>query len=263
MVGFGHPDAMASTVDHDQHRIRRGYLSHHYSKRAVDSLVPLINERIEALCVRFDEVLETGCSISLDKAFSAMAADVIYTQFFGAHLDCLSDLGLSVPWRDAFIGLSGGFHISRFIPGLIRLLKKLRPSLLKIILDYFQCPLMSSLFKLQEDTRETIQRMLDEENSDSIAAQCVIMEVLRDPNIPPQDRTIERLVDDGILFGFGGTETLGRSLAVGSFYLLNDKSILAKLREELVAATEKSSNENLTLDELQRLPYLVCTPFLQ
>lgn len=263
VVGFGHPDATASTIDHDQHRIRRGYLSHHYSKRAIDSLVPLINERIEALCVRFEELLKTGRPISLDKAFSAMAADVICAQFFGAHLDCLSDPGLSVPWRDAFVSLSGGFHISRFIPGLIRLLKKLRPSLLKIILGYFQGPLMSSLIQLQEDTREAIQRMLDEENPDSVAAQRVIMEVLRNPNIPSQDRTIERLVDDGIIFGFAGTETLGRSLAVGSFYLLNDNSILAKLREELAVATEKSSNENLTLDELQRLPYLVCIAFLE
>lgn len=39
------------------------------------------------------------------KAFAAMTADVIYTQFFGARVDYLSDPDFSVPWCDAFIGL--------------------------------------------------------------------------------------------------------------------------------------------------------------
>lgn len=40
VVGFGHPGATAATVDHDRHRERRGYVRHHYSKRAVDALIP-------------------------------------------------------------------------------------------------------------------------------------------------------------------------------------------------------------------------------
>ena len=66
VVGFGHLDATASTVDHDQHRIRWGYLSHHYSKRAVDKLIPLVNERIDDLFVRFEGALKTGLPVSLD-----------------------------------------------------------------------------------------------------------------------------------------------------------------------------------------------------
>jgi cytochrome P450 len=262
VVGFGHPGATASTVDHDQHSIRRGYLSHRYSKRAVDALVPLVNERIDALCARFEGALKTGLPISLDRAFSAMAADVIYAQFFGAHLNYLSDPNLSVPWRDAFIGLSAGFHTSRFIPNLFRMLKKLRPSVLKLILRYLNTAQMTSLFDLQDQSRQTIQRILDENDSGSPATQSVIGEAVSNPDIPPQDRTVERLVDDGMIFGFAGTETLGRSLAVGAFYLLSDKPILAKLRAELAAATEKSPNEELTLDELEKLPYLVFTSFL-
>lgn len=249
-------------MDHDQHRIRRGYLSHHYSKRAVDALVPLINDRIDALCARLEEALTTGHAISLDRAFSAMTADIIYAQFFGAHLDYLSDPELSVPWRDAFIGLSTGFHRSRFIPKLLRMLKKLRPNLIKLILRYLNGPLIIRLFDLQEQTRQNIQRILDENNPDSPAAQCIVVEALGNPDIPPRDKTVERLVDEGIIFGFAGTETLGRSMAVGSFYLLNDKSILAKLRAELAAATEKSPNNTLTLDELEKLPYLVLNSLL-
>lgn len=185
--------------------------------------------------------------ISLDKAFSALAVDVIYAHFFGAHLDYLPGPDLLVPWRDAFIGLSAGLHISRFIPNLLCTLKKLRPSFFKLIVRLLSGPLITALFDLQEHTRQTVQRLLSGNNLDTPSAQCAIMEALRNPNIPPRDRTIERLVDDGIISGFAGTETTGRFLAVGSFHLLNDKSILTSLWGELAAATEKSPNKDLTL----------------
>lgn len=66
-----------------------------------------------------------AAEFSLDKAFSAFTADVIHAQLFGAVPDYFSDPDLSVPWRDAFISLSAGFHVSRFIPNLLRMLKKL------------------------------------------------------------------------------------------------------------------------------------------
>ncbi|KAG6366081.1 hypothetical protein INS49_000257 [Diaporthe citri] len=256
VAAFGQPDALVATVDHDQHRTRRGYLSRHYSKRAVDALIPLITERIDALCARFEGALNTGSRISLDRAFSALAADVIYAQFFGTHLDYLSDPDLRVLWRDAFIGLSAGFHSSRLIPDLARMLKKLPPNFSKLVLRLLNGPLIDALLDLQEHIKQTVERLLADNNPGSPAAQCVIVEVLRNPDIPPQDRTIERLVDDGMIFGFAGTETSSRALAVGSFYLLNDKPILAKLRTELAAATEKSPNQTLTLGELEKLPYL-------
>lgn len=260
VAAIGHPDAIVAAADHDQHRMRRGYLSHHYSKRAVDALIPLLNERIDALCARLEGALRTGSRISLDRAFSALAADVIYAQFFGAHLNYLSDPELSVPWRDAFIGLAAGFHTSRFIPNLIRMLNKLPPSFLKFVLRLLNGPLVIPLFDLQEKTRQTVER-LAENNPDSPVPQCIVVEALGSPDIPLHDRTIARLVDDGIIFGFAGTETSSRALAVGSFYLLNDKSILAKLRAELAAATEMSPNKELTLGALEKLPYLVSDSF--
>lgn len=262
VAGMGLPHATVATIDHDQHRLRRGYLSHHYSKRAVDALIPLISERIETLCARLEGALKTGGRISLDKVFAAMTADVIYTQFFGASVDYLSDPDLSVPWRDAFIGLSIGFHSSRFMPTLLRMLNMLHPSVLKLVQRLIQGPLVTPLFELRERTRQTIQQLLDDNESGGSASQCVIVEAIENSDIPPQDRTLERLLDEGILFGFAGTETLSRALAVGSFYLLNDKSILTKLRGELAATTEKSANRELTLAELESLPYLVPASFL-
>lgn len=157
-AAFGHPGARVATVDHDQHGIRRGYLNHHYSKRAVDALIPLINERIDVFCARLNGTLKTGSHISLNKAFSAFTANVIYAQLFGAIPDYLSDPDLSVPLRDAFIGLLAGFHISRFTPNLLHMLKELSPSLFKLISRLLSGPLMTVLFDLQEQTRETMSK---------------------------------------------------------------------------------------------------------
>lgn len=114
-----------------------------------------------------------GTAATVDHAFSALTADVIYAQFFGAHLDYLSDPDIRVPWRDACIGLAAGFHISRFIPSLLRKLKRLRPSFFKFIMRLLSGPLMNVLFELQEHTRQTVQSLLDDNNPDSPSAQCM------------------------------------------------------------------------------------------
>lgn len=92
-----------------------------------------------------------GTAATVDHAFSALTADVIYAQFFGAHLDYLSDPDIRVPWRDACIGLAAGFHIyvSRFIPSLLRRLKRLRPSFFKFIMRLFSGLLMNVRIDLQ------------------------------------------------------------------------------------------------------------------
>lgn len=142
------------------------------------------------------------------------------------------------------------------------MLNKLHPSVLKPFLRLIQGPLVTPLFDLQEQTRQTIQRLLDDDRSGGSASQCVVVEAIGNTDIPPQDRTSERLLDEEVIFGFAGTETVSRAMAAGSFYLFNDKSILARLRDELAAATAKSPNTELTLGELEKLPYLVLKSIL-
>lgn len=85
--GFGIPTSVAATVDHDHHRARRGYISRYFAKRNMTALEPIVQERLDRLCSRFDEKLISGETLSLDGCFSALTADVITILFYGKNVD--------------------------------------------------------------------------------------------------------------------------------------------------------------------------------
>ncbi|KAJ5425273.1 hypothetical protein N7465_000343 [Penicillium sp. CMV-2018d] len=72
---------------------------------------------------------------------------------------------------------------------------------------------------------------------------------LCDLSLPAQERTLDRLQDEGFSLISGGTETTTGTLKICMFHLLNDKTLLIKLHEEL----EQSPSS--TWAELERLPY--------
>ena len=67
---------------------------------------------------------------------------------------------------------------------------------------------------------------------------------------------MQRLLDEGQVIIFAGTETSARALSVGMYYLLNDKSLIEKMREELKQVAH-IPDEELTAQKLEPLPYLV------
>ena len=252
VAGFAVPSSVAATVDHVHHRSRRGYMNPYFSKRSIVGMESMIHERISTLCGRLEESNEEGSMISLDKAFSAMTADIITKRFYGFHYDYLSRKDLKFPVRDAFLGVSLIFHLARFAPALVRSLKKLPIPVIRRIL-----PSVADFLALQDEIKENITTTLEEKQSLSEAAsKSVIIEALGDQRIPPEERTLNRLLDEGTVIIFAGTETSSRALAVGMFYLLNNKSLITRLRAEL-ATLPNQPDEKLTLQQLEPLPFLV------
>jgi cytochrome P450 len=226
----------------------------YFSKRSITAMEPLLHERITALLGRFDGALREGKMISLDKAFSAMTADIITQRFFGYHYDYLSVPDLEFPIREAFQGVSDIFHWTRFVPWVIRYLKMLPIPIIRLIL-----PPVGTLLALQEEMETKINETL--ENHQDGKEKSVIMQALSDESIPKSERTMQRLLDEGQVIIFAGTETSSRALSVGMFYLLSNKSLVDKLRAELEQVTH-IPEEELTAAKLEPLPYLVSTSYL-
>lgn len=253
VAGFGVPASVAATVDHGLHRSRRGYMNPYFSKRSITAMEPLIHERITALLGRFDGALREGKRISLDKAFSAMTADIITQRFFGFHYDYLSVPDLVFPIREAFQGVSEIFHWTRFVPWAIAYLKKLPIPVIRLIL-----PPVGTLLALQNEMEGKIMEVRDRKEEGK--QKSVIMEALSNETIPKSERTMPRLLDEGQVIIFAGTETSSRALSVGMFYLLSDKSLIEKLRAELAQVAHIPETE-LTAANLEPLPYLVSPSF--
>lgn len=187
--------------------------------------------------------------VTLDSAFSAMTADVITKHFFGEDLDYLDVPDFKNPIADAFLGVSYIFHFARFIPTLIAILRKLPIPVIRMIV-----PSIAELLELQVHLKQKINTTPEDEIKKE--HKSIISSIMENPSIPPVERDLDRMVDEGTLVIFAGTETSSRAISVGMFYLLQNKAILKNLRKELSTLPFRSEND-YSLAQLEPLPYLV------
>ena len=249
---FDVPASTAATVEHDLHRARRGYLNPYFSKRSITGLEPVIHERIGKLCLRLEETMHQGEVMSLDAAFSALTADVITLRFYGQHYDYLSIKDFRFVVRDAFLGLSLVYHLARFLPIVIKTLKSLPIPIIRLII-----PSVADLLALREEIKLNGAGTLKEKSTTEFKS--VIVGSLGDPTIPAEERTVDRLIDEGTVIIFAGTETTSRALSVTMFYLLSDESILKRLCDELDTLPSTPDNA-YSVSQLEHLPFLVSFP---
>ena len=254
------PQAVLATVDHDLHRVRRGLLSSYFSKRSIVGLEPTIHERISRLCTRLEECKQQAQVVDLDSAFAALTADIVTCYFYGSHLDCLGNKSFKFAMRDAILGLIGFYHVTRFLPTLASTIKKLPIAVVQLI-----NPGAADMLRFQAEIERNVQSSLDDDDDDgdgdekSTKPKAVIVEALKDSNIPPEERTIHRMVDEGTTIIFAGTETTARALSVSMFHLLNNKLLLQELRKELMSLPPVEDHA-YQLSQLETLPYLVIRP---
>jgi len=83
-----------------------------------------------------------------------------------------------------------------------------------------------------------------------------IFEELRDSDLPPQEKTTERLMDEGLILTGAGGETTAQTLTVLSFHLLSNPEVLKKLRAELKQVMP-DPNLSVPWQKLEQLPYMV------
>lgn len=84
----------------------------------------------------------------------------------------------------------------------------------------------------------------------------IFMDVLRG-DLPPEEKTVERMWHDAQLFNIAGAETTSWTLANCTFYLLTNPDILRKLQDELKTVMPDGTIGQVTSPELETLPYLV------
>jgi cytochrome P450 len=253
-VAFGAPYSLVGTVNHDHHRLRRSFVANYFSKRSVANLTPMINEKVDKLVARFEDAYHQDAVLHLMLDFAALTADVITYYSFGWSHGYLDDANSasSNDFVDAVNGLMSMFHINRFFPILIRVFRAAPPA----VVGWLQ-PKMADLFnfkaKLRRQASETLQkRNMDMDSKDRGS----IFDALVSPEVPPEEKTLDRLEDESALLLGAGTETTARAISLSMFHLINNKDMLIKLREELRTVLETPTSK-ASWTQLEKLPYLV------
>lgn len=100
---FSNPISMLGTVSHDHHRLRRQPLGQYFSKASVDRLEPLIKQKIDDLCQRFEKFRGTGKPIHVENAYMAMTTDIITDYCFGRSYGYMEHPEFSPAWYELWI----------------------------------------------------------------------------------------------------------------------------------------------------------------
>ncbi|GAD93895.1 benzoate 4-monooxygenase cytochrome P450, putative [Paecilomyces variotii No. 5] len=248
---FGTPQSMVTTINHDHHRLRRGLLNSYFSKRSVMRLEPLIQENIDKLSKRFGAAGKSGAIIRLDAAFTALTMDIITHYSYGKSYNYLDEDDFKLSWKEAVLEASANGAMLRHFPFVLTISKSMPPWLLKK-LD----PQAAVLLEIQHMVRkQSLESLESFEKAENKGSQATAFDALCDPSLPPEERSIDRLQDEGQILLAAGSETTAKTLTTIAFYLLSNKALLSKLREELkkVMPTPLST---ASWTELEHLPYL-------
>ncbi|KAF6817883.1 cytochrome p450 [Colletotrichum plurivorum] len=241
-----------STVPHELHRLRRGALNPFFSVRSVARLEPLVRSKVEKLSARFAGATEAGEVVRLDAAFMALTMDVICDYAFTSDRQYLDEPDFKLLWKQTIIGAFEGGALGRQFPWMLPVMKKLPLSAVSAM-----NPSAGHLLRWQAGVKAQVQPILAgrDEISKQGSSSRTIFHALRDSDLPPEEKTLERLCDEAEILTGAGSETTAQTLARIFFYLKFVPETLERLQDELDRALP-SAAQILTWSELQKLPYL-------
>ena len=261
-------DSIFGTVQHDHHRVRRGALNPFFSKKSISAIEPLIQDKVDLLCTALGEYApggsdekRAGKEIELGLAYMSLTLDIISHYAFGKSYGLLNLPGFSQLWKDVVENVMESFALVRNLPWLPEILKKLPMPITRMIDTG-----MAFYLQMEAETRVEVVNIVEaekkrsqEEIEDPTTAHKNIFEELYHSNLPPQEKMIDRLNEEGFALILAGADTSSATLSQLSYHLLANPEILKTLKEELRVAIP-DTQVPMPWQELENLPFLVSRP---
>ncbi|KAL4872418.1 hypothetical protein BDV12DRAFT_183083 [Aspergillus spectabilis] len=249
---FGNNTSAFSTVAHDHHRIRRSALNPLFSRTAIQRMTPRIQDRLRQLCQRLDTLCISGQIVDLGLAFTVFAADVIAEYCFGRSLDLVHRPDFAADWVEMVAAPSELGHLIKQCPWVVPLLRYVPRPVVQVI-----SPGVALLYQVQETMSSQIQPLAERKPDSKISRPLTVFDSLLAGDLPPAEKTIQRLKGEGQTLIGAGTLTTGNALKTIVFHVQNTPHILQSLQMELDTSLSGSDPLDMAdLTQLERLPYL-------
>ena len=249
---FGTPYSILATIDHDVHRRRRGAYSNYFSKQSIKRYGNVIQGSVDKLCQRLKKQQQNHKRVNLVYAYAALAGDVVTGYCFPESYHLLDEPTFGADYCELWKSILCGSHALKQFPWLF-------PTMLKLPGWFVEryLPDLAVTYKWQ---RKWEQQIMDIKSSSETARSTEknptsIFNTLLDSDLPPQDKTVRRLVEDAQTLTGAGSETTARTLAVGTFHILSNEHVLRSLMSELERAIP-NPGALPPLADLEQLPYL-------
>ncbi|KAK6843849.1 hypothetical protein PG989_007750 [Apiospora arundinis] len=278
---FGNSLSGFGTVPHDLHRQRRAALNPFFGKHAIArNMEPLIRDLLHRqLLPRFEALKETGEPLDVLWAYAALTTDIITKYAFDTSYGCVDDPDWRREWPQVMVEGTRACHVNKQFAWLhpaMRatpewIVERVNPAVMHIInLQKDLERQISGLMRQQQQENEAKrgekkQTSEEEEEGRSSSNQqqqpatgtTNIFHELIGGDLPPEEKTLPRLVDEGQTMIAAGQETTSFFLKTVTYYVLADPAIHARLRAELREQVGREEDvATASVARLERLPYL-------
>ncbi|KAK1997960.1 putative cytochrome P450 [Colletotrichum falcatum] len=246
---FGIPGATFSTARHEVHKIRRAAISPFFAKSKVREQTGDIQTLMNTISHRITtEYAGTGRLLNLHDVWRCFAADNIMDLVFGSPLDLHLSPDFRAPFTGAITRVTNFSHVTRYLPILGALTDSLPYSLAKKLFPPFE-----PIIAYREVSRMTARLCLLLLSGQT--GHATVFHEMLASNLPREELAHKRMQHEAESLIGAGLETTAWTLALGSFYILHDAQIHAKLHTELTAAIPDAAHIP-PWATLETLPYL-------
>ncbi|KIK54975.1 hypothetical protein GYMLUDRAFT_48174 [Collybiopsis luxurians FD-317 M1] len=251
--GFLAQATESSTVftDPQQARNRRSLLAPSFSRQAVMKLEYLIQKKVDQLIAILEEYYnspDSNAKISL--AYRSLTTDVITEYCFASSINTLADPNFSHPFVLETQKFLKRVWTQVYFPFIIRLVARLPKT---FVLWLF--PNFTTILEVQEKFEIQIDSLLNNPEDLSTSDHETVYHHLLAPKDPELRPSRISLVHEAFTLLTAGSDTVGHTCTVGTYFALQDHLIRGRLAEELRDAW-LDKGRPLSFTTLEKLPYL-------
>ncbi|ETI26947.1 hypothetical protein G647_10046 [Cladophialophora carrionii CBS 160.54] len=254
--GFAVPKAGGMTVEHEVHRKRRGALNPFFSKASIVANMPVIQEKLAVMCDRLDAIKGSRQVLDLEAVYLALTTDVLTQCSYGWTYDYIHHPEWAMTWKLVNTGGRASAAIVRSFP-LIGAVVRSMPLAVAIklvppvgFMKSWMQRVGVQVQKIKSDRETMRQIQVEKRRKDTIFAQIL------SSDLPDEELSDERLIDEGVLIATAGSETTAWAITITTYHVMRNPDVLARLRAELRTVDIPQGDAVAPWTALERLPYL-------
>ncbi|KIK66040.1 hypothetical protein GYMLUDRAFT_239693 [Collybiopsis luxurians FD-317 M1] len=245
------PEGTITTCDPQEAKRRRGLLGPLFSRQALLELEYTIQKKVDQLVNLLEECYSSpDSSTMLSSAYRSLTTDVITEYCFADSTNTLADPKFAHPVVQSVRDLIDRVWIQRHFPFIVKIITKLPPAFILWLLPPFQ-----SYLDMKEKYERQIDNFIRNPDAFSNTDHETIYHHLLQPKDPGLRLSKHVLVQEAFNLVPAGSDTVGHTCTVGTYFALKDRSILQKLTKEL-REVWPDMGRPMSFVALEKLPYL-------
>ncbi|KAJ4347350.1 uncharacterized protein N0V89_011291 [Didymosphaeria variabile] len=251
---FDRNGSIFATVNPDLHKLRSAPIKKGLSPASIARIEHVLKEHFSRLMRKIEEHRNEGKPINMTDAYRALAIDIVTDISCPTSMALLDTPDLGHAFHEYVRDYTMFAIWNRQFPIIAPLLNSL-PRWLVALQGPTALGIVDSLEAQRQQARDVIKN--DGKPISNKTFPVIMNEVYKSTELPPSEKSPQRLFEEiTILIGAGG-ETTSHSLLTITYYVLANPPILSRLQAELREAfTAEQRREVLSYKELENLPYL-------